>query len=175
MEAGSPALANAHQGAGPRAEPLLVVSGVSKQFGGTRALDNVGMDLRAGEILALLGENGAGKSTLIKILAGVYGLDSGRVTYRGEDVSGAVRRMPIAFIHQDLGLIDWMTVAENVGLARGFAGRVPGVARTARGPEAAARRGQSRRTGRSRPGRAGSGVGRRAARAGWPRLPAYPA
>jgi ribose transport system ATP-binding protein len=101
-------------------DDLLIVRGVSKQFGGTQALDNVGLQLNAGEILALLGENGAGKSTLIKILAGVYTLDEGRVVFRGADVTGSLRRLPIAFIHQDLGLIDWMTVAENIGLTLGF-------------------------------------------------------
>ncbi|MGA2795830.1 MAG: ATP-binding cassette domain-containing protein, partial [Roseiarcus sp.] len=94
-------------------DDLLIVRDVSKQFGGTQALSDVGMRLNAGEILALLGENGAGKSTLIKILAGVYTLDKGSVTFRGADVTGSLRRLPIAFIHQDLGLIDWMTVAEN--------------------------------------------------------------
>jgi ribose transport system ATP-binding protein len=99
---------------------LLVVQGISKQFGGTEALIDVGTHLNPGEILALLGENGAGKSTLIKILAGVYTLDKGSVTFRGADVTGSLRRLPIAFIHQDLGLIDWMTVAENICLTLGF-------------------------------------------------------
>jgi ribose transport system ATP-binding protein len=99
---------------------LLVVRGVSKQFGGTQALDDVGMRLESGEILALLGENGAGKSTLIKILAGVYSLDKGDVAYRGVDATATLRRLPIAFIHQDLGLIDWMTVAENICLTLGY-------------------------------------------------------
>ena len=58
-------------------DPLLEVRNVSKLFGGTQALDHVGMDVNAGEIVALLGENGAGKSTLIKILASVYSLDAG--------------------------------------------------------------------------------------------------
>ena len=120
MDAGSPALATSAIRTGSQAQPLLVVSGVSKQFGGTQALSDVSMGLSSGEILALLGENGAGKSTLIKILAGVYNLDAGAVTYRGEDVTGAVRKMPIAFIHQDLGLIDWMTVAENICLTLGY-------------------------------------------------------
>jgi ribose transport system ATP-binding protein len=101
-------------------DALLVVEGVSKQFGGTQALIDVGMHLSAGEILALLGENGAGKSTLIKILAGVHALDSGRIIFRGVDATAALRRLPIAFIHQDLGLIDWMTVAENICLTLGF-------------------------------------------------------
>ena len=102
------------------AQPLLAMRGVSKRFGGTQALADAGIDVCAGEIVALLGENGAGKSTLIKILAGVYSLDAGGVTYRGRDVSHAVRRLPVAFIHQDLGLIDWMTVAENISLMLGF-------------------------------------------------------
>ncbi len=100
--------------------PLLAVRHVSKQFGGTQALDDVSLEISAGEIVALLGENGAGKSTLIKILAGVYALEAGTVVFRGRDVSAALRRLPIAFIHQDLGLIDWMTVAENICLTLGY-------------------------------------------------------
>src|SRR6202035_4185315 len=61
-----------------------------------------------------------GKSTLIKILAGVYTLDAGSVSFRGVEVTHALRRSPIALIHQDLGLIDWMTVAENICLTLGF-------------------------------------------------------
>ena len=63
------------------ASELLQVRGVFKSFGGTEALADVGMTLKAGEILALLGENGAGKSTLIKILAGVYTLDAGKSAF----------------------------------------------------------------------------------------------
>ncbi|MFZ0205680.1 MAG: ATP-binding cassette domain-containing protein, partial [Roseiarcus sp.] len=74
-----------------RGVELLVVRGVSKSFGGTQALDDVGMRLESGEIVALLGENGAGKSTLIKILAGVYALDKGEISYRGEDATGTLR------------------------------------------------------------------------------------
>lgn len=99
---------------------LLRVAGVSKQFGGTRALDSVSMHVDRGEIVALLGENGAGKSTLIKILAGVHPLDEGSITYAGQDALGGARRLPIAFIHQDLGLIEWMTVAENICLSLGY-------------------------------------------------------
>ena len=96
--------------------------GVSKQFGGTQALADAGIEVGAGEIVALLGENGAGKSTLIKILAGVHLLDAGTIGYRGREVThgAALRRLPIAFIHQDLGLIEWMTVAENISLMLGF-------------------------------------------------------
>jgi ribose transport system ATP-binding protein len=122
MDAGGQSLNTADQNAGPDSggDRILLVRGVSKQFGGTQALSDVGMYLRAGEILALLGENGAGKSTLIKILAEVYTLDKGTVTFRGADVTSSLRYLPIAFIHQDLGLIDWMTVAENICLTLGF-------------------------------------------------------
>src|SRR5258708_31150900 len=112
--------ADRNTGAELDGDKILVVRGVSKQFGGTQALSNVGMYLKAGEILALLGENGAGKSTLIKILAEVYALDKGTVTFRGADVTSSLRHFPIAFIHQDLVLIDWMTVAENICLTLGF-------------------------------------------------------
>jgi ribose transport system ATP-binding protein len=97
---------------------------ISKHFGGTQALAEVGMHVNAGEIVALLGENGAGKSTLIKILASVYTLDEGNVTYRGHDATHTLRRLPISFIHQDLGLIDWMTVAENICLTLGYPRRL---------------------------------------------------
>ncbi len=99
---------------------VLSVRGISKTFGGTRALHDVSFSLHEGEVVALLGENGAGKSTLIKILAGVHALEDGAVLFGGRDV-GAVGGLPIAFIHQDLGLIEWMTVLENVCLTRGYA------------------------------------------------------
>jgi ribose transport system ATP-binding protein len=144
MDAGRQTIATASsiaqpgEGAAAHADDLLIVRDVSKQFGGTEALSDVGMRLNAGEILALLGENGAGKSTLIKILAGVYTLDKGNVTFRGADVTGALRRLPIAFIHQDLGLIDWMTVAENICLTLGFPRRRGVIDRNAARERAAA-------------------------------------
>jgi ribose transport system ATP-binding protein len=99
---------------------VLRVDHIFKRFGGTQALNDVSMAVGRGEVVALLGENGAGKSTLIKILAGVYAVDGGTVSYEGNDMTSAVRRMPISFIHQDLGLIDWMTVAENICLTLGY-------------------------------------------------------
>jgi ribose transport system ATP-binding protein len=99
---------------------VLRIDGVSKRFGGTQALSDVSMSVGRGEVVALLGENGAGKSTLIKILAGVHAVDSGTIAYDGNDMTHGVRRMPISFIHQDLGLIDWMTVTENICLTLGY-------------------------------------------------------
>jgi ribose transport system ATP-binding protein len=101
-------------------EVLLEGHGLAKNFGGTQALQDVDFTLHAGETVALLGENGAGKSTLIKILAGVYSADAGSISFRGRDVTGNLRRLPIAFIHQDLGLIEWMTVAENICMTLGY-------------------------------------------------------
>ena len=100
--------------------PLLEVSGLSKRFTGTLALDRVSFDLRGGEIHALLGQNGAGKSTLIKILAGVYPPTAGAIKWRGRLVAPAAGHLPIAFIHQDLGLVESMSVAENVALGTGY-------------------------------------------------------
>ncbi len=99
---------------------LLTVQGLSKAFSATQALSAVDLTLGRGEILALLGENGAGKSTLIKILAGVHKPDAGRIFYRGEDATQTPQHLPIAFIHQDLGLVEWMTVAENICLTLGY-------------------------------------------------------
>jgi ribose transport system ATP-binding protein len=103
---------------------VLAFRGVSKRFGGTLAVDGIDLDVRPGEILALLGENGAGKSTLIKILAGVYLPDAGSMRLRGQPYDPGSESGPIAFIHQDLGLIDWMTVAENIAFAQGFPRRL---------------------------------------------------
>jgi ribose transport system ATP-binding protein len=100
-------------------EPVLRISGLTKSFAGTRALDDASLHVRRGEILALLGENGAGKSTIIKILAGVYQADSGSMFLAGSPLGDHSRRS-ISFIHQDLGLVDEMTVAENIALVKGY-------------------------------------------------------
>jgi ribose transport system ATP-binding protein len=100
--------------------PLLEVIGLSKHFTGTLALDAIDFDLRRGEIHALLGQNGAGKSTLIKILAGVYSPDAGEIRFGGRRAHPGAQDLPISFIHQDLGLVDWMTVAENVAVQTGY-------------------------------------------------------
>ena len=103
----------------------LFFDGIDKHFGGTYALKDVSLSVGRGEIVALLGENGAGKSTLIKVLGGIHQPDAGRVMIDGTPYqhrpAGFGERQKVAFIHQDLGLIEWMTVAENISLALGFA------------------------------------------------------
>ena len=93
---------------------------MTKRFTATLALDRVDFDVRRGEVHALLGQNGAGKSTLIKILAGVYKADAGEIRFKGRAIDGHAAELPIAFIHQDLGLVEWMSVAENVALQTGY-------------------------------------------------------
>jgi ribose transport system ATP-binding protein len=100
--------------------PLLDIRGLSKRFTGTLALDAVDFEVRAGEVHALLGENGAGKSTLIKVLAGVHRPDGGEIRLHGRLVEPAAEKLPITFIHQDLGLVDTMSVAENVAVLAGY-------------------------------------------------------
>lgn len=104
----------------PGQTPVLEVRGLSKRFLGTVALDDVDLDVRAGEVHALLGQNGAGKSTLIKILAGVYEPDAGSIVVGGRTMRPPHGSSQIAFIHQDLGLVAGMTVAENVALVAGY-------------------------------------------------------
>ena len=99
-------------------EPLLTMTGIVKVFPGARALDGVDLDVRPGEVHALLGQNGAGKSTLIKVLAGAHQPDEGTITWRGEQVRlshpQAAMKLGIATIYQELDLVDGLSVAENV-------------------------------------------------------------
>lgn len=101
-------------------EALVRIRGLSKRFGGTLALDAVDLDIHSGSILALLGPNGAGKSTLIKVLAGVHHADEGEVTVAGHPLGTEAAARTMSFIHQDLGLVEWMTVAENIALGTGY-------------------------------------------------------
>lgn len=105
---------------GPRAGPLVRIRGLGKRFGGTVALTGVDLDIERGSILALLGPNGAGKSTLIKTLAGVHHADEGEVTVAGHPLGSHAASRSMSFIHQDLGLVEWMTVAENIALVVGY-------------------------------------------------------
>ena len=106
------------------ASPLLRFSQVSKQFGGTLAVDEVSLEVQRGEVLALLGQNGAGKSTLIKMLAGVHPVFSGQILLKDKPLEGYGGHPPVAFIHQDLGLLEWMSVAENLSMGMGFPRRL---------------------------------------------------
>ena len=102
--------------------PLLSLRGIIKRYGGVVALDGVDLDLRAGEIHALLGENGAGKSTLIKIITGLFRPDSGTVRVDGQPVVFGSPRDAIAAgvsaVHQERNLIPRFSVGENIVLER---------------------------------------------------------
>jgi ribose transport system ATP-binding protein len=100
--------------------PLLEMRGITKRFPGVIALQGVSLSLRAGEVLALMGENGAGKSTLMKILGGVQPPDEGEISIRGETVVlGSVKdskAQGIALIHQELMLAPNLDIASNIFL-----------------------------------------------------------
>ncbi len=106
----------------PSGVPLLALASVGKAFGSVRALQDVSLDLYAGEAHALAGENGAGKSTLIKILAGVYRPDSGQVLRDGTPVffagPGDARDAGVAVIYQEPTLFPDLSVAENIFMGR---------------------------------------------------------
>ncbi|WP_225835938.1 ATP-binding cassette domain-containing protein [Streptomyces sp. NK08204] len=100
--------------------PLLTLSGVRKRFGAVRALTDVSLEIRAGEVVALVGESGAGKSALVKVIAGVEPADSGTVRWRGSPVR-IVRpqdasRLGIAAVYQDLALCGNLDVVGNMYL-----------------------------------------------------------
>jgi ribose transport system ATP-binding protein len=101
---------------------LIEVERVSKTFPGVRALSDVRFELVPGEVHALMGENGAGKSTLMKILAGVYTRDSGRILLDGQEVAFANPREAqaagVGIIHQELQLMNHLTVAQNIFIGR---------------------------------------------------------
>lgn len=103
-------------------EAVLSLRGISKAFGAVQALEGVDLDVRAGEVVALLGDNGAGKSTLVKTLAGVHSPDSGTITYRGRAVTiqtpAEAQNLGIATVYQDLALCDNLDVVANLFLGR---------------------------------------------------------
>ena len=100
--------------------PAIEIRGLTKRFLSTLALDGVDLTIMPREIHALVGENGAGKSTLIKILAGLYQPDTGEIFMSGRQVHPHSESVPISFVHQDLGLVDELSIGENVGLVAGF-------------------------------------------------------
>ena len=106
------------------ATPVLSLRGVSKSFPGVRALHDVSLTLRPGEVTALVGENGAGKSTLVKILTGIYPPDEGEILLSGRPLVCKGPRdawaAGIVAIHQETVMFDELSVAENI-----FMGHMP--------------------------------------------------
>ncbi len=104
------------------AEFLMQMKGIVKRFPGVTALDGVHLDVKDGEVHALIGENGAGKSTLMKVLNGIHKADEGEILYKGEPVAIAnptdAQRLGIGMIHQELNLMPHLTVAENIFIGR---------------------------------------------------------
>lgn len=103
-------------------EVLVLMEDIDKTFPGVHALSQCRFELRSGEVHALVGENGAGKSTLMKVLGGVYQKDSGRIFFKGQEVSisnpGAAQHLGISMIHQELNLMPHLTVAQNIFIGR---------------------------------------------------------
>ena len=108
-------------------QPVLAVSHVSKSFGSTRALRDVSLDLRAGEIHSLVGENGAGKSTLIKVVTGLYPPDAGELRVAGQHVPihspADAQALGIACIYQEPLVFPDLTVSENIFMGQKAGGR----------------------------------------------------
>ncbi len=103
-------------------ECILEMKDIHKSFGGLKALDNVNLELRCGEVLGLVGDNAAGKSTLMKILTGFYHADSGRIYLDGREVHidspKISKRLGIEMVYQNLELCQNMNVFENLFLGR---------------------------------------------------------
>lgn len=103
-------------------EDLLRLVGISKLFPGVRALDGVHLEVRKGEVHALLGENGAGKSTLMKILSGAYTMDKGEIYWEGQKVEirepKDAEKLGIGIIYQESNLVPQLNISENVWLGR---------------------------------------------------------
>ncbi|MDY3251049.1 MAG: sugar ABC transporter ATP-binding protein [Candidatus Choladocola sp.] len=103
---------------------ILTMKGIDKSFPGVHALDHVDLEVRKGEVHALMGENGAGKSTLMKVLTGIYTKDSGTITYEGKEVefhnTREAQDAGIVIVHQELNMLGHLTVAQNIFIGREF-------------------------------------------------------
>jgi ribose transport system ATP-binding protein len=101
---------------------LLVTKNITKKFPGVIALENVNLKIDAGKVTAIIGENGAGKSTLMKILSGVYSDYEGQIIFKDNPVhftgTAAAQQAGIAIIHQELNLIPYLSITENIFLGR---------------------------------------------------------
>ena len=104
------------------AETILRMTGIQKYFPGVHALDNAQLEVREGEVMALVGENGAGKSTLMKVLTGIYPSDGGTIEFFGKQVHlhgpRDAQALGICIVHQELNLMQHLTVAENIFIGR---------------------------------------------------------
>ena len=104
------------------AETILRMTGIQKYFPGVHALDNAQLEVREGEVMALVGENGAGKSTLMKVLTGIYPSDGGTIEFFGKhaEIHGPrdAQALGICIVHQELNLMQHLTVAENIYIGR---------------------------------------------------------
>ena len=104
------------------AETILRMTGIQKYFPGVHALDNAQLEVREGEVMALVGENGAGKSTLMKVLTGIYPSDGGTIEFFGKQVQihgpRDAQALGICIVHQELNLMQHLTVAENIFIGR---------------------------------------------------------
>src|SRR4051795_10733696 len=102
--------------------PLLELRSVSKNFGSVHALTDVDFEVKAGEVMALVGDNGAGKSTLVKVVAGIHAPDSGEILFEGKPVHVSspkeASRLGIEVVYQDLALCDNLDVVQNMFLGR---------------------------------------------------------
>ena len=104
------------------ADTILRMTGIQKYFPGVHALDNAQLEVREGEVMALVGENGAGKSTLMKVLTGIYPSDGGTIEFFGKQVQihgpRDAQALGICIVHQELNLMQHLTVAENIFIGR---------------------------------------------------------
>ena len=105
-----------------RKKPVFSARNITKTFPGVKAIDQVNFDVYAGTVTALMGENGAGKSTLVKILSGVYQDYQGSLLLDGKEVRFQNPRHAqdsgVAIIHQELNLIPYLNISENIFLGR---------------------------------------------------------
>lgn len=103
-------------------EVILKMTNIEKRFSGVQALKSACLEVRAGEVVALMGENGAGKSTLIKVLCGIHHPDGGEIEYFGEKVCfseiSQSQKAGISVIHQELNMMNHLTVAQNIYIGR---------------------------------------------------------